>query len=270
MTTDPVETALIEHKDEEYALALANADLTVAGEENLRDGDIGMPPRLRLSQPNRPIEVGDDEAPAGSIVNTLTGEIYSNGLEIVPLVFLPRTRVMWPPDFSTENDPLCASDDGEEPRVSTAERTLRAPEQGPCSICAYAKFSDDGSAPPCKLQRNFLVMILNGEQPEPAILTLQSTNISPARQLTTLAKTQGLRKSVRFVTQKTQTERGSWYTAAFAAGRKLTPRELVALVEAKDELKNLIITADMATEAYENGHASGVEEDVREEEAIPF
>lgn len=272
MTTELVETALVERTDKEYELMLVDADLTVAGEENLRDGDIGMPPRLRISQPNRPIEVGDDDASPGSIVNTLTGEIYQNGLEIIPLVFLPRTRVMWPPGFSTENDPLCASDNGEMPRAPTAERVLRDPQQGPCNICMYARFNEDnGSAPPCKLQRNFLVMVLNGDRPEPAILTLQSTNIAPARQLTTLAKTQGLRKSVRFVTQETKTEKGCWFTAAFASGRKLTARELVSLVEAKNELKNLIITADVAEEAYENGHQTSSDApDIREDERIPF
>ena len=53
MTTDVVETALVERTNEELELMLAGADLSVAGEENLREGDIGMPPRLRISQPNR-------------------------------------------------------------------------------------------------------------------------------------------------------------------------------------------------------------------------
>ncbi len=181
---------------------------------------------------------------------------------------------MWPPGFSTENDPLCASDDGDMPRVSTSERPLGDPQPGPCSECAYGRFNeDDGSPPPCKLQRNFLVMVLNGESPEPAILTLQSTNITPARQLTTLAKTQGLRKSVRFATQKVKSEQGQWYVAAFASGRRLEPRELLSIAEAKDELKNLVITADV--EAYENGH-SGASTRAQapppeyEEEVIPF
>jgi hypothetical protein len=269
MTAEVLETALAERTDDEYELMLADADLTVAGEENLREGDIGMPPRLRISQPNRPIEVGDDEADPGAIVNSLTGEI-ANALEIVPLVFLPRTRVMWPPDFSTTNDPLCASDNGEKPREPTAERPLGDAQQGPCNGCLYGQFNEDGSPPPCKLQRNFLVMVLNGEAPEPAILTLQSTNIAPARQLTTLAKTQGLRKSVRFVTQETKTERGRWYTAAFGSGRKLTPQELVALVEAKNELQNLVITADVAEAAYENGHAGGTSDNMPDGDSIPF
>ena len=141
--------------------------LFVAGEENLAPGDIGMPPRLRISQPNRPIEASTTVAPPGSIVNTLTGEIYEDGLEIVPLVFLPRTRVMWPEDFKTTNDPLCASDDGVMPSQSADNRTLTSPQLGPCADCPFSQFGENGEAPPCKLQRNFLVMVVDGDEPEP-------------------------------------------------------------------------------------------------------
>lgn len=269
-----MDTTALATRDEQALLAqLESMDLSVAGEENLQPGDIGMPPRLRISQPNRPIEIEDGEAPAGSIVNTLTNEVVE-GLDIVTLVFLPRTRVLWPEDFAATNDPECVSDDGLEPAQSSDVRKLTNPRTGLCATCPMSQFSDD--APPrCKLQRNFLVMILDEDgEPEPAILALQSTALKSARQLTTLAKTQGLSKSVRFTTSRVKDERGSWFVPMFSKGRKLKASEILALVEARDELRNLIITADVAEEMRENGTAdhSGPSEPapVMYEDEIPF
>lgn len=246
---------------------LADFDLDIAGDENLEQGDIGMPPRLRISQPNRPIPIGEGEAPDGSIVNTLTEEIFASGLEIVPLVFLPRTHVMWPAKFSADNDPQCASDDGKHPSSSSDARTLTNPQRGPCADCPSAKFGADSEAPACKMQRNFLVWLV--EQGEPAILTMQSTALTSARQLTTLAKTQGLRKSISFATREVKDDRGKWFVPAFGKGRKLAVDEILALAEARDELRNLVISADVAEEMQDNG--SDAPRDLQpEEDPIPF
>jgi len=183
----------------------------------------------------------------------LTGEVYQHGVDIVPLVFLPRTRVMWPDQFDAGNDPLCASDDGEYPALAGDNRTLLQPQRGPCDSCPFSKFSDEGTPPRCKMQRNFLVMTLNGD-PSPAILTLQSTSLEGARQFTTLAKTQGLGKSVKFTLRRVSDDRGTWYVAAFAKGRKLEPSEILALVEARDELRNLVITANVEERANGVSH----------------
>jgi len=270
--TDTIETALATQEEKDLEILLASVDLSVAGEENLEPGDIGMPPRLRISSQNRPIKVGDQTAPPGSIVNTLTNEIYKHGIDIVPLVFLPRTRVMWPAEFNANNDPLCASDDGHMPAESSENRTLLNRQSGPCEVCTFGKFGDNGEAPRCKMQRNFLVMLVDSG--EPAILTMQSTALTSARQLTTLAKTQGIRKSIKFVTQLQEGDQGTWYVPAFAKGRKLTNGEILALVEAKEELKNLVIAADVSDVMQENGHGSnggsGGNSGHVEEDEIPF
>lgn len=255
---------------EEQAI-LAKMNLDIAGEENLEQGDIGMPPRLRISQPNRPIVVGEGEAPDGAVVNTLTEEIFTMGLEVVTLVFLPRTRVMWPAKFSADNDPQCASDDGAYPSASSEARTLTNSQRGPCSSCPSAKFGESGEVPACKMQRNFLVWLV--EQSEPAILTMQSTALAAARQLTTLAKTQGLRKSITFATRKIKDDRGGWFVPTLGKGRKLDMPEIVALAEARDELRNLVIRADVADEMRENGTVENSPEapaDFEGEEPLPF
>jgi hypothetical protein len=244
--------------DEQRALQAqieALGGLGVAGEQNLEQGDVGMPPRLRISQPNRPIKVGDDPVPAGAFVNSVTNEVYHDGLEIVPLVFLPRTRVKWPERFSADNDPECASDDGKTPSLSSDMRKLNAPMSGPCADCPSAKFSEDSTPPSCKVQRNFLVWLLDSS--EPAILTMQSTALSSARALTTLAKTQGLTKSVMLITQKQSDNRGEWYIPATARGRKLEAHELLAVAEARNELENLVITADVEVAGDVEGDPHG-------------
>lgn len=227
---------------EEQALAMLDPmDLMPAGMENLDQGDTGMPPRLRISQANRPITVGDTAAPAGSIVNTVSGEIFDS-IEIVPIVFLSPTRVMWPDKFSSDNDPRCLSDDGHVPFVGNGGRVVTDPQVGPCGSCPWARFGED-APPQCKRQRNFLVLLLDSM--EPAILTMQSTALKAAKHLTTLARTQGLRKSVTFIAREEKSDKGQWHVPAFVKGRKLTTAELLAVVDAKRELANLIITADV-------------------------
>jgi len=229
-------------KAEQLLAQLVPSDLLPGGMENLEPGDTGMPPRLRISQRNRPIDTGAGEAPAGSIVNTLTGEIFEAGVEIVPIVFFPTTRVMWPPTFSAENDPMCLSDDGEWPYVGVG-RKVSDPQSGPCESCTYAQFGDDGTPPTCKRQRNFLVLLVDSM--EPAILTLSSTALKSARTLTTLARTQGLRKSVMFTAREMDNDKGRWHVPAFTAGNKLAAPVVLAIIEQRNELANLIITADV-------------------------
>jgi hypothetical protein len=233
-------------------------DLTVAGEENLQPGDLGMPPRLRISQPNRPV----DGTNPGDIVNTLTGAVCSQ-VEFVPMVFLPTTRVMWPATFNADNQPVCVSDDNRSPTDDLTRVTN--PQRGPCAECPYSQFGEDGTPPVCKAQRNFLILTL--PDLEPAILTMQSTGIASAKQLTSLAKMAGLRKSITMAARQVQDNRGMWYVPAFVMGRKLSVTEIITAAEFRDDLKNLVITADIVVE---NGHQEpGEDEYVESGEPVP-
>lgn len=246
--------------DKEELAVLEGLDLSIGGEENLESGDVGMPPRLRISQPNRPIEVGGEKTKPGHIVNTMTGEQFGS-VEIVPIMFLPRTRVMWPEKFSTENDPLCLSDDGIMP---TTTRKVSDPQPGPCAECPMSQFID-GEKPRCNMQRNFLVWIVENE--EPAILTMQSTGLKEAKKLTALAKMQGVKKSIMFDTALVEDDRGSWYVPTFSRGNALKVEEILPVVEAKNELANLIVTADIDDVSFAEPEPVVV---AMEEDEIPF
>lgn len=250
---------LITTEEQDLAL-LDEIDTMPAGMENLESGDVGMPPRLRISQPNRPIEIGGDEAEPGVIVNTMTGE-YWQDLEIVPLMFMPKTRIMWPEGYNADNKPMCLSDDGKQP---TQERDATDPQPGPCTACPFQQFSDNGEKPRCTMQRNFLVWVV--EASEAALLTMQSTGLRAARQLTALAKVQGLRKAIIFTTVIKKNDQGRWYEPVFSRGAALAVDDIIQLAVARDEMKKLVITADTVNETIQ------VEEKptVAEVDEIPF
>lgn len=229
---------------DEKELQLLNSlgdELRVGGEENLDPGDIGMPPRLRISQPNRPIEVAGEETAPGVIVNTITGEYWSQ-VSIVPIMFLQKTRVMWPTEYNADNSPECLSDDGKHPTIN-GNRDVTNPQPGPCETCPMSQFVE-GTKPRCQLQRNFLVWLV--ESNEPAILTMQSTGLKEARKLTSLAKMQGLKKSIILSTLKVKDDRGSWFVPVFSRGEQLPVSTILELVNAKSELENLVVQADTA------------------------
>jgi len=252
--------ALTVYSKDELAI-LNELDLMPAGMGNLEAGDVGMPPRLRISQPNRPVTIGGEEVTPGNIVNTMSGESWDS-VAIVPIVFLPRTRVMWPKEYNADNAPECVSNDGKLPDLARADVTN--PQPGPCATCPMATFPEGGGKPRCSEQRNFLVWLV--EAGEPAILTLQSTAIKEARHLTALAKTTGLKKAVKMTTVKVKDSRGSWFVPQFSRGDALPVESIMALAEARDELRNLVINADTEA-AGGNGNVHFEEDDLNE---MPF
>lgn len=248
---------------ENELMEMEGLDLMPEGMEDLDQGDFGLPPRLRISQPNRPIEVNGEEIAPGLIVNTMTGDSWDM-VQIVPLVFMPNTRVMWPETFNTDSKPECASDDGKMPNMSRVDLTNM--QDGPCRTCPMAEFVN-GQKPRCSNQRNILVWIVNTN--EPAILTMQSTALKEARQLTSLVKMTGIKRSIQMTTYKIKDPKGTWVIPQFSRGEPLPFDQIKALVEVKKELANLVITADTgeAPPPSDNGFTSG---HVIETDDIPF
>lgn len=227
---------------------LAGLDLMPEGIEDLEQGDFGLPPRLRLSQPNRPIEVNGKEVEAGKIVNSMTGDEWDS-LQIVPLVFMANTRVMWPETFSTDSKPECASDDGQHPNLTRLD--LTNPQSGPCATCPMAQFVE-GKKPRCSNQRNILVWIVDVN--EPAILTMQSTALKEAKQLTSLVKMTGIKRAIQMTTYKVKDSKGTWVIPQFSRGDDLPIDQIKSLIEMKRELANLVITADTGDVPIDNGN----------------
>lgn len=233
--------ALTVYSPDELEL-LKELDLMPAGMENLRPGDTGMPPRLRISSQNQPLEIGGKEIQSGHIANLMTGENWKT-VNVIPLVFLPVTRVMWPATYSADNAAECASNDGRFPRE---DANLRSAQPGPCANCPMSQFTN-GAAPRCSEQRNFLVYVV--ETGEAAILTLQRTGTKSARHLTALARSTGIKRAISMTTTKVSGDKGTWWEPVFSRGEPLPVNDILAIAELRNELKNLTITADIVDEA---------------------
>lgn len=248
-------------EEQEILVQFSPEDLMPAGLENLKPGDTGMPPRLVISQPNRPIAIPNVDT-AGKIVNTVTGEVYDS-LQIVVLMFMNDTRVMWPLAFSADNVPECISDNGETPTINEY-RKVTNPQYGErCLSCQFSQFGEKSEKPRCSIQRNFLMWIVDAA--EPAIFTAQSTGLKSVRQLTTLARTKGLMTSIVITTREVKEARGNWFVPVFAAGDRLNAATIAEVVTAKNELQNLVAAA--ATEIR-----NGEDDDVTgyDPEEVPF
>jgi hypothetical protein len=125
----------------------------------------------------------------------------------------------------------------------------------------------DGEPPRCKRQRNFLVWLI--DQEEPAIVTMQSTALKEARHLTSLAQTSQVSgKSIFLTTRKIKDDRGGWFVPAATKGRKLDRSALPAIIEAKRELENLVVAADVDVVEDDTAAPAATEESPGEE--LPF
>jgi hypothetical protein len=210
-------------------------------QDNLRPEDTARPPRLRISQRNRPVKL-DDGTPtdAGSIVNVELGVVYPSGLEMFPLRELPNTRVMWPEEYDANNEPLCASDDGLTPTQSDRRR-LTNQQAGPCSqgnkdVCPFALWNEnlqtgDRDAPRCTRQRNFLVVVIEDDSLEPVILTMQRTSMKASQKLTTYMRRLNPKAPKSIVLTTVERDNGSrqWIEYACSRGRTLDLKEQVEI-----------------------------------------
>ena len=231
---------------EEQALAKLDAlDLTPGGMEHVdRNTDVARAPRIRISAQNKPLIIAEKEIPVGNIANTMTGQDYGNAVAAIFLRFMSDTRVAWPGNYNADNDPLCASDDGVMPSVATAQRPLTARHDGPCASCPMAEFQN-GDAPRCNRQRNFLIWLTETE--EPVLLTIQSTGLKPGKTLTNLAIQCKVKRAIWFTTVKTSNDKGTWYTFAYTKGDNIKASLSLALHELKQDLATLEIFADVDT-----------------------
>lgn len=248
--------------------------LDMWGGENLEEGDVGQPPRLKLAHRD------DDEigVKAGQFFNTLTGETY-DALEIVVLLPLGPTRVEYYRPYTRGEPPLCASDDCKMPRQVSDRRPLQDRKAGPCATCPQAQWADgpkgERVSPPCTRQRNFMVTLR--EEPEEYMrYVLQRSAIPAARDITALAMAAGLRKSMVLASKFVKSDKGDYYEPIVTGGERLKPAELLRVIEVRAEVDRLVregairVAADEEVDFNEsNGYAADPPPD-QEPEELPF
>lgn len=169
-------------------------DMDNIGLEDIGPGDVSIP-RLQIIHPE------------GKFKNSLSGEIYDSGLEVI-LLGLVKQRIMWDEDVQDNDKPQCKSPDFNNgfPNVKEdAPERLKfpwgqsnfdfndfPPERGlnglptlPCANCIFKDWNKGGwKQPPCSEQHTFPILYSSDgwETSQPALYTVQKTGIKPSRQ----------------------------------------------------------------------------------------
>lgn len=217
----PALPALAEEQDPETFI--------VPGMENVQPGELRIP-ILRLVQGTSRMEGAADHI--GQWHNSVTGEFIANP-EIL-IIGVARGRVMFPKDFSADNEPLCASDDGTDPRREFKGQTIKRIVEGrdgpevmsvkigegdalACAGCPFGAWGEDGTPPACQEVATFAGV---GEDGLPAILQLRGTSMKNVAALKTLVAANGIRKSVVLRSIRETNDSGTYVVATFGVGGK--------------------------------------------------
>jgi hypothetical protein len=156
------------------------------GFENMRAEDMVMP-RVAIAQAMSPqVTKSKPEyikgLEPGMFFNTLTGDIYGEEIVISPITYF-QTRYFFAPRGSAQNI-LCFT------RILDEQgRLIEGPlhPQG-CDTCPHSRWlteprADGSKKPDCTLFYNYLLAIFHEGNIEPAVLSLKSKNMKPAKKL---------------------------------------------------------------------------------------
>jgi len=212
-------------------------------------------PRLTITQPTTP----DIEATnVGKLTINITGDFFEK-MRLVCLQ-LVKGRLLWPADYSRDNEPLCKSNDFMVP-VRTEGRE---PMCHSCGIipgtkdehyCEYANWGKDKkgkiTAPRCLEVWNMLVFDLNTYMP--MYLSLKSTSIKPLRKLFSSISILGNAKKVPMwgwefeVSLKLEHyEKGKAYVPVFSPPKQVSTDDFSVIPGIRAQLAGIdLVTEDM-------------------------
>lgn len=206
----------------------------VAGADTLDRSDIVLP-RVRVRQPTSKFGAPQD---AGKFHNNLT-EQFSDTLTAV-ILRVSKGRVMWPTDFSGDNEPLCASDNAIMPRL---EGGLADPLPGPCATCPMALWGDDHEPPRCSLVYTYLCADC-AEDDMPFLISAMRTSVKAAKKLNSLIKMFGIRKSMTIKTALVTGDQGQWYELLFQVAATLSAEAIQRYASIARAMAEVEMTVD--------------------------
>lgn len=158
-----------------------------AGFENLRPEDYQIP-RLQIAQAMSPqlVRSKPEYIPnlmVGQYFNTVTGEIYGDTVNVVPVRY-SISRLQFNPDKTID----CRSQNGIEGPKSPLRTEIvngKTVTKGGCAQCELAKWGTgkDGKGTACKEYRNWLLLDPNGS---PISMSFKSSSLVVAKQWITL------------------------------------------------------------------------------------
>jgi hypothetical protein len=218
-----------------------------SGLEALDRGDVIIP-RLTITQPTTP---DIDAVNVGKFSVNITGDFYES-MHLVCLK-LSKGRILWPKDYSKDNDPLCKSNDfltpvlieGQSPMCHTCAVTPGTKDDHECK---YANWGVDKKgkviAPLCMEVWNMLVFDL--ETYMPMFLSLKSTSIKPLKKLFSAISILGNAKKIPLwgwsfgASLKMENyEKGKAYVPVFTSPTQVGQEEYSVLSEVRSQLANI-------------------------------
>jgi hypothetical protein len=194
-------------------LALANTfedDAVAGGFDNMGQDDFALP-FLRLLTSTSP-EVGEVEgAMPGMVYNTVTGQLYDGkkGITVIPCAYV-RQYIEWAPRGQGSGAPIAIY-----PATSDIlSRTHREPGDN-------KDYLDNGNY--VENTANHYVLVIDGNVPEPALITMKSTQLKKSRKWNSMMmSTKMMGKNgpftppmyshlYRLTTQAESNDKGKWY-----------------------------------------------------------
>ena len=237
----------------------------IPGLENI-DREMLIIPRIKLVQALS-TEVSEYEIPAGSLINSLTKDVYAKKeqeLLIVPLM-VNRSRILFPP-IGEATGFLCRSFDG---FIGQGE------PGGECISCPKNKWSTKGEPPDCTEYLNVAVMpIVNDEvEPMPLILSFGRTSFGTGRQFINLMynrRESPWNFSYALWTKFEKNDKGNFFVLKVKPSGK-APENLVSMMEASyNMLKTTAYEVHMDEEELAKEQQRMAGEQDQEEDEIPF
>lgn len=123
---------------------------------------------------------------SGAYTDVDREEVYATGVQVIPLLRIGSTRVMFPPNDESEENaaPECGSDDNIYPRDPEQAARINA---GPmCGSCQFGQWEDDSEGgrkpPPCKEHVNYAVTLADDPAHTVLVLPCKGMSIRPMRE----------------------------------------------------------------------------------------
>lgn len=226
--------------------ALAMADyVPVAGYETLNPDDFTIP-TLKIVQPQSTMENADGHE--GQYVKTDTEEYMPNPRLMI--VGIAKSRIMFPPEYGgAQDDPLCRSDDAIHPRPEyVGEDYDLGPIPALCADCPYARFPDEGGAPPCTLSENWAGIL---DSADPIVLRLKGSSAKASGTLKNIMRANRVKRQITYVELSTvfkKTEKGKFYVATITPLKDTPPAEVLELARQFAGINLAARAADEVTE----------------------
>jgi hypothetical protein len=221
-------TALAPIKPNELQeVELSPEGFVIPGMENVTPQELRVPV-MKLVQAQSKMESADQHL--GEWYNSVTSE-FSKTPEVL-IIGVAKGRVMFPPQYNSENKPMCGSDDGKTPREeyvgAEIEQVVKNPNTGKtqinimvipaaCEGCPFAQWGENNEPPACSEVNTFACVFEDGL---PAIFQVSRTGMKSAAALKTIVASNGIRKAVRFGAIKESNDTGVYYVPVFTPGPK--------------------------------------------------